>query len=237
MDINRLLVSQPATPHLEVSTPTYPGSPSPGSTVPSSSAELAAIQEELQTVLEYVDHGMILKSFDTLSRLTDIVVTNCEQLGMYTSPSCCVVCFVSRCGFSSFSLSMNASPTHSRCSYNQTGLVRDNASTSTSSTTTATASITVAQEIDQKSGFWTGLNNCWLFAFSHYANARSQDQQLKEPHLHHLHNSVKTWADTLEKYGLVNYEMGLWEQDILEAIEVCLISASLFSSSGLDDIL
>lgn len=87
MDINRLLVSQPATPHLEVFTPTYLGSPSPGlsasSTAPSSSAELAAIQEELQTVLEYVDHGMILKSFDTLSRLTDIVVTNCEQLGMF----------------------------------------------------------------------------------------------------------------------------------------------------------
>ncbi|KAI9241409.1 MAG: hypothetical protein BYD32DRAFT_448755 [Podila humilis] len=194
MDINRLLVSQPATPHLKISTPTYPGSPAPGSTVPSSSAELAAIQEELQTVLEYVDHGMILKSFDTLSRLTDIVVTNCEQLG----------------------------------------LVSDNASISTSTTTT---SITATQEVDQKSGFWTGLNNCWLFAFSHYANARSQDQQLKEPHLHHLHNNVKTWADTLEKYGLVNYEMGLWEQDILEAIEVCLISASLFSSSGMDDIL
>ncbi|KAG0090903.1 hypothetical protein BGZ93_006361 [Podila epicladia] len=196
MDINRLLVSLPATPHLEVCTPTYPGSPTPCSSAPGtvpSSSELAAIQEELQTVLEYVDHGMILKSFDTLSRLTDIVVTNCEQLG----------------------------------------LVSDNtASTSTSKTTSTTS-----QEIGQKAGFWTGLNNCWLFAFSHYANARSQDQQLKEPHLHHLHNSVKIWADTLEKYGLVNYEMGLWEQDILEAIEVCLISTSLFSSSGIDDLL
>lgn len=95
MDINRLLVSQPATPHLEVCTPTYLGSLTPGSSAPStvpSSSELAAIQEELQTVLEYVDHGMILKSFDTLSRLTDIVVTNCEQLGMYP---CCLVGFFS----------------------------------------------------------------------------------------------------------------------------------------------
>lgn len=46
--------------------------------------ELASIQEELQTVLEYVDHGMLLKSFDTLSRLTDIVVANCEKLGKFT---------------------------------------------------------------------------------------------------------------------------------------------------------
>lgn len=45
--------------------------------------ELASIQEELQTVLEYVDHGMLLKSFDTLSHLTDIVVTNCEKLGKF----------------------------------------------------------------------------------------------------------------------------------------------------------
>jgi hypothetical protein len=48
--------------------------------------ELASIQEELQTVLEYVDHGMLLKSFDTLSRLTDIVVTNCEKLGKLARP-------------------------------------------------------------------------------------------------------------------------------------------------------
>jgi hypothetical protein len=86
--------------------------------------------------------------------------------------------------------------------------------------------------MDQKAGFWTGLNNCWLFAFSHYGNARSDEQQLKEPHLHHLYNNVKAWADTLEKYGLVNYELGFWEQDILEAIEVCLTNPSLFIPSS-----
>ncbi|KAF9130485.1 hypothetical protein BGW39_003032 [Mortierella sp. 14UC] len=137
--------------------------------------ELASIQEELQTVLEYVDHGMLLKSFDTLSRLTDIVVTNCEKLGLASDGG---------------------------------------------------------GAVEQKAGFWTGLNNCWLFAFSHYGNARSDDQRIREPHLHHLHRNVKAWADALEKYGLVNYELGLWEQDILEAIEVCLINTSVFASSS-----
>ncbi|KAG0055707.1 hypothetical protein BGZ89_002292 [Linnemannia elongata] len=85
--------------------------------------------------------------------------------------------------------------------------------------------------VEQKAGFWTGLNNCWLFAFSHYGNARSDDQRIREHHLHHLHNNVKAWADALEKYGLVNYELGLWEQDILEAIEVCLINTSVFAPS------
>jgi hypothetical protein len=70
-----------------------------------------------------------------------------------------------------------------------------------------------------------------LFAFSHYGNARSDDQRIREHHLHHLHNNVKAWADALEKYGLVNYELGLWEQDILEAIEVCLINTSVFAPS------
>ncbi|KAG0300084.1 hypothetical protein BGZ97_003426 [Linnemannia gamsii] len=118
---------------------------------------------------------MLLKSFDTLSRLTDIVVTNCEKLGLASDGGGAVV--------------------------------------------------------EQKAGFWTGLNNCWLFAFSHYGNARSDDQRIREHHLHHLHNNVKAWADALEKYGLVNYELGLWEQDILEAIEVCLINTSVFAPS------
>ncbi|CAO3569693.1 unnamed protein product [Mortierella alpina] len=116
---------------------------------------------------------MILKSFDALSRLTDIAVTNCEKLGLASDGGA----------------------------------------------------------IDQKAGFWTGLNNCWLFAFSHYGNARSDDQRVREHHLHHLHNNVKAWADALEKYGLVNYELGLWEQDILEAIEVCLINTSVFATT------
>ncbi|KAF9274161.1 hypothetical protein BGZ68_000899 [Mortierella alpina] len=165
----------PRSPESDASTISCPNSPQQGPTrhnEQAASEELASIQEELQTVLEYVDHGMILKSFDALSRLTDIAVTNCEKLGLASDGGA----------------------------------------------------------IDQKAGFWTGLNNCWLFAFSHYGNARSEDQRVREHHLHHLHNNVKAWADALEKYGLVNYELGLWEQDILEAIEVCLINTSVFAT-------
>ncbi|KAF9356980.1 hypothetical protein BGX34_009651 [Mortierella sp. NVP85] len=170
---------EPPSPGSDASTVSDPDSPPHGSERSEldeqrAAEELATIQEELQSVLEYVDQGMVLKSFDTLCRLTDIAVTNCDRLGL-TSDS---------------------------------------------------------GAMDQKAGFWTGLNNCWLFAFSHYGNARSEEQQLKEPHLHHLYNNVKAWADTLEKYGLVNYELGFWEQDILEAIEVCLTNPSLFIPSS-----
>ncbi|KAI8603920.1 hypothetical protein EDD21DRAFT_367756, partial [Dissophora ornata] len=174
------------SPESNASTVSCPSSPSlqpqgPAIDEQRAAEELATIQEELQNVLEYVDHGMILKSFDTLSRLTDIVVTNCEKLGLTSDGGA----------------------------------------------------------IDQKAGFWAGLNNCWLFAFSNYGNARSEDQRLLEPHLHHLHNSVKAWADALEKYGLVNYELGLWEQNILEAIEARLINTVAHvppsAATGLED--
>ncbi|KAF9572048.1 hypothetical protein EC968_010379 [Mortierella alpina] len=166
----------PRSPESDASTISCPNSPQQGPAghdEQTATEELASIQEELQTVLEYVDHGMILKSFDALSRLTDIAVTNCEKLGLASDGGA----------------------------------------------------------IDQKAGFWTGLNNCWLFAFSHYGNARSEDQRVREHHLHHLHSNVKAWADALEKYGLVNYELGLWEQDILEAIEVCLLNTSVFAAT------
>ncbi|KAG9321665.1 hypothetical protein KVV02_004069 [Mortierella alpina] len=175
-ECDRTQSQDPRSSDSDASTISCPNSPQQGPARSDEQAiteELASIQEELQTVLEYVDHGMILKSFDALSRLTDIAVTNCEKLGLPSDGGA----------------------------------------------------------IDQKAGFWTGLNNCWLFAFSHYGNARSEDQRVREHHLHHLHRNVKAWADALEKYGLVNYELGLWEQDILEAIEVCLINTSVFAAT------
>lgn len=79
---------KPGSPNSSASTISCPNSPTRGlfcitdSDDQRASEELAGIQEELQNVLEYVDQGMILKSFNTLSRLTDIVATNCEKLGI-----------------------------------------------------------------------------------------------------------------------------------------------------------
>ncbi|RKP10798.1 hypothetical protein THASP1DRAFT_5687, partial [Thamnocephalis sphaerospora] len=70
-----------------------------------------------------------------------------------------------------------------------------------------------------RDGFWQGLNQCWLFALSHCGLAKSEEERLTEQHLYHLRDSVIAWCDVLERFGLVDYEMGFWEQDILEAIE------------------
>lgn len=218
----------PRSPESDASTISCPNSPQQGPTrhdEQAASEELASIQEELQTVLEYVDHGMILKSFDALSRLTDIAVTNCEKLGKLTTPSTKWYRLFPR--FKKFKIDVHAlAPILSHSSnYNHTNNKNNQKQNQNDAGLASDGGA-----IDQKAGFWTGLNNCWLFAFSHYGNARSEDQRVREHHLHHLHNNVKAWADALEKYGLVNYELGLWEQDILEAIEVCLINTSVFAT-------
>jgi hypothetical protein len=41
-----------------------------------------------------------------------------------------------------------------------------------------------------------------------------------------LRQSIVSWADVLEKYGLVDYELGFWEQDLLEAVDR-ILAASL----------
>ncbi|KAG0252114.1 hypothetical protein DFQ27_008260 [Actinomortierella ambigua] len=169
---------------------------------------LAEYQEELQNVLEYVDQGMILKSIGLLGQLTERVVANIEPLGLASD---------------------DGPPA-------------------------------------RREGFWTGLNNCWLFALSHAQDTARWDDPTfsslsflspssfsspsspspsspfasqqqgpilqEQRHLVHLKHRVVDWANRLEPWGLVDYELGFWERDILEAIESCLVATnSAFPSS------
>ncbi|KAI7906772.1 uncharacterized protein BX663DRAFT_414776, partial [Cokeromyces recurvatus] len=68
--------------------------------------------------------------------------------------------------------------------------------------------------------FWAGLNNCWLYALAQQRHEPSQPiERLTDQHLYSLRDKVVSWADTLERFGLVDYEMGWWEADILSAID------------------
>ncbi|RUP47389.1 hypothetical protein BC936DRAFT_145785 [Jimgerdemannia flammicorona] len=49
-------------------------------TAPSLTTNFEEIQSELKKVLDHVEQGNVLKSFEILSSITDAVVTNCEQL-------------------------------------------------------------------------------------------------------------------------------------------------------------
>ncbi|ORX92589.1 hypothetical protein K493DRAFT_285628 [Basidiobolus meristosporus CBS 931.73] len=78
-----------------------------------------------------------------------------------------------------------------------------------------------------REGFWQGINHCWLYALSRSSLAKSEEDQLRMQHLYQLRDSVIAWCDVLERYGLVDYEMGFWEQDILEAIEATMTANNL----------
>ncbi|ORY94652.1 hypothetical protein BCR43DRAFT_494380 [Syncephalastrum racemosum] len=70
--------------------------------------------------------------------------------------------------------------------------------------------------------FWAGLNNCWLYALAQRHEPSSEKERLNDQHLYGLREMVVGWADKLERYGLVDYEMGWWEADILAAIDAIL---------------
>ncbi|KAG2233297.1 hypothetical protein INT48_007733 [Thamnidium elegans] len=67
--------------------------------------------------------------------------------------------------------------------------------------------------------FWAGLNNCWLYALAQRHEPSSDTERLTDQHLYSLREMVVSWADKLERFGLVDYEMGWWEADILAAID------------------
>ncbi|KAI9279851.1 hypothetical protein BY458DRAFT_501847 [Sporodiniella umbellata] len=67
--------------------------------------------------------------------------------------------------------------------------------------------------------FWAGLNNCWLYALAQRHEPSSDEERMTDQHLYNLREMVVSWADKLEKYGLVDYEMGWWEADVLAAID------------------
>ncbi|KAJ2140427.1 hypothetical protein J3F82_005662, partial [Coemansia sp. RSA 637] len=63
---------------------------------------------------------------------------------------------------------------------------------------------------------------CWLVALQNVSAARSDEDRLREEHIVHLQTSVVQWADALAKFGLVDYEMGFWETDIMDSLDSIL---------------
>jgi hypothetical protein len=70
--------------------------------------------------------------------------------------------------------------------------------------------------------FWTGLNNCWLYALAQRNDVNDESERLTNEFLFELRDQLIAWADKLEPFGLVDYEMGLWEAEIVEAVDANL---------------
>ncbi|KAJ1995249.1 hypothetical protein GGI25_002263 [Coemansia spiralis] len=139
-------------------------------------SSFAEIQSELKRVLDGINSGRILESFDILTKVTDAIVVSCEALGL--------------------------------------------------------ASELPVVETFHRDNFWRALNQCWLVALQNVSAARSDQDRLREEHIVHLQESVVQWGNKLDQYGLVDYEMGFWESDILDSLETILKSIRAASAAA-----
>ncbi|KAJ1789067.1 hypothetical protein LPJ59_005415, partial [Coemansia sp. RSA 2399] len=141
----------------------------------------ASIQGELKRVLDGINEGKILSSFDILSKVTDAVVVSCEALGL--------------------------------------------------------ASEVPVVETFHRDNFWRALNQCWLVALQNVSAARADEDRLREEHILHLKESVVQWGNKLDQYGLVDYEMGFWESDIIDSLDTILRSVRAAEAAAAEAIL
>jgi len=72
--------------------------------------------------------------------------------------------------------------------------------------------------------FWRDLNNGWLYLFrcevmNITAGSSSPEQMLSQVHLELIGREIVRWADTLEPKGLVDYELGFYEEKLIDGLK------------------
>ncbi|ODQ55695.1 hypothetical protein SAICODRAFT_33078 [Saitoella complicata NRRL Y-17804] len=84
-----------------------------------------------------------------------------------------------------------------------------------------------AELYDQRFSFWRDLNDNWSNLFHRNVGLLSDNhapvgtQRLNEMQLGNLGQHIIRWSDILERFGLVDYDLGLQEDRCLKAIEAC----------------
>ncbi|KAJ3041284.1 hypothetical protein HK097_002300, partial [Rhizophlyctis rosea] len=87
-----------------------------------------------------------------------------------------------------------------------------------------------ARNETERKEFWAGLNDTWLFVVRHAASVdpsakssssllQEDDEKLTEDDWASTLESVVSWGNILAWYGLVDYEVGFWEEEIVVAVE------------------
>ncbi|KAG5513176.1 hypothetical protein PMAC_001546 [Pneumocystis sp. 'macacae'] len=96
------------------------------------------------------------------------------------------------------------------------------------------------EAVDVSLTAWQCLNEAWLyFLYRTREEIRANIGEvplITEVQLEFLAREMIGWCDQLEKYGLVDYERGLWEERILENITLSMVLNEV-SSNTLDDAL
>ncbi|KAI7970981.1 hypothetical protein EIK77_005249 [Talaromyces pinophilus] len=63
---------------------------------------------------------------------------------------------------------------------------------------------------------WRLLNTCWLAVFQRQIESTRNDRRLNVAEMVAMGNFLIKVCDGIERHGLVDYEMGVWEEEILD---------------------
>ncbi|KAL8670844.1 MAG: hypothetical protein Q9168_004644 [Polycauliona sp. 1 TL-2023] len=86
---------------------------------------------------------------------------------------------------------------------------------------------------DERLEIWRGFNTCWLAILQRQREITQQmlntgqrplgpQNVLRKDNLEQMAESLVQHCDQLEKYGLVDYQMGVWEEEIMSILSQCL---------------
>ena len=146
-------------------------------------------QQELKKTFEHTRDGRLREAGDQLFRLSDWLLQWAETLGEYLS-----------------------SRHHERAAELTIGLVRDEES-----------------QYEDRLRLWEQFNNCWLTTLQRQKEMtqemikRSQRPQppqslIEADFLEKMGTQLIKNCDTMEKHGLVDYQMGVWEEEIIASV-------------------
>ncbi|KAL2025133.1 hypothetical protein VTK56DRAFT_135 [Thermocarpiscus australiensis] len=83
---------------------------------------------------------------------------------------------------------------------------------------------------------WNDFNHAWLGMFQRQKEMMEAGQQLQRPQslislegLHKMGKELVRLCDSIERHGLVDYQYGVWEEQIIDILEECL---DLYDSSN-----
>ncbi|KAJ9130553.1 hypothetical protein NKR23_g12149 [Pleurostoma richardsiae] len=73
---------------------------------------------------------------------------------------------------------------------------------------------------------WNNFNHCWLALFQAQkdlfdSNLRPGQELISRDRLKDMGNELVHLNDTIEQHGLVDYQYGVWEEQIIDVLEEC----------------
>lgn len=200
----------------------------------SSPPTIYQIQAGLSTVMDLVETFQSKHSLELLAQIMDAVSTHCEVLGLSPDESA-----LTENEKLIFWRQLNEAwlYTIQRSAQRSSVLPAESTNPTTAtdvSNMMATSQLASKKAAKQEDGLAESATSVMQNTGAPYFTDALSAQHIIEEDWIALRDSVMAWGDVLEWYGLVDYEMGFWEEKILNAIHLQIHQLRLQSASTSD---